>query len=72
MQRPIEPGQYTSLAFGRRLREAGIVGSMGTIGDCYDNAAAESFYATLKTDVYSTYDTGSYHWTGNSRTLKRC
>jgi putative transposase len=45
--------QYTSLAFGRRLREAGIVGSMGTIGDCFDNAAAESFFATLKTELLS-------------------
>jgi putative transposase len=45
------PSQYTSLAFGRRLREAGIVGSMGTVGDCFDNAAAESFFATLKTEL---------------------
>jgi putative transposase len=45
--------QYTSLAFGRRLRECGIVGSMGTIGDCFDNAAAESFFATLKTELLS-------------------
>jgi putative transposase len=45
--------QYTSLAFGRRLREARIVGSMGTVGDCYDNAAAESFFATLKTELLS-------------------
>jgi transposase InsO family protein len=43
--------QYTSLAFGRRLRDAGIVGSMGSVGDCYDNAAAESFFATLKTEL---------------------
>ena len=45
--------QYTSLAFGRRLRECGIVGSMGTIGDCFDNATAESFFATLKTELLS-------------------
>jgi len=45
--------QYTSLAFGRRLREAGIVGSMGSVGDCFDNAAAENFCATLKTEVLS-------------------
>jgi putative transposase len=31
----------------------GIVGSMGTVGDCYDNAAAESFFATLKTELLS-------------------
>ena len=43
--------QYTSLAFGRRLREAGLVGSMGTVGDCYDNAVTESFFATLECEL---------------------
>ena len=39
--------QYTSWAFGRRLRAAGVLGSMGSIGDAYDNAMAESFFSTL-------------------------
>ena len=43
--------QYTSLAFGRRLREAGISASMGSRGDCYDNALAESLFATLEKDL---------------------
>ena len=43
--------QYTSLAFGRRLREAGLVGSMGSVGDCFDNAVAESFFATLECEL---------------------
>lgn len=43
--------QYTSLAFGRRLREAGLVGSMGSPGDCFDNATAESFFATLECEL---------------------
>jgi putative transposase len=43
--------QYTSLAFGQRLREAGILPSMGSVGDCYDNAVAESFFATLKVEL---------------------
>ncbi len=43
--------QYTSLAFGRRCREAGIVQSMGSVGDCYDNAMAESFFATLECEL---------------------
>jgi putative transposase len=43
--------QYTSLAFGRRLREAGLVGSMGSRGDCFDNATAESFFATLECEL---------------------
>jgi putative transposase len=41
--------QYTSWAFGHRLREAGLLGSMGSIGDCFDNSVAESFFATLQT-----------------------
>jgi len=43
--------QYTSLEFGRRLREAGIAASMGSVGDAYDNALAESFFATLETEL---------------------
>jgi len=43
--------QYTSLAFTRRLREAGVVGSMGSVGDALDNAVAESFFATLQTEL---------------------
>ena len=43
--------QYTSLACGRTLREAGIAQSMGSRGDAYDNALAESFMATLKTEL---------------------
>lgn len=42
---------YTSWAFGHRLREAGLLGSMGTIGDCFDNSVAESFFATLQTEL---------------------
>jgi putative transposase len=44
-------GQYTSLAFGRRCRAAGVVPSMGSVGDCYDNALAESFFATLECEL---------------------
>jgi putative transposase len=43
--------QYTSLAFGRRLRETGLVASMGTVGDALDNAVAESFFATLECEL---------------------
>jgi len=43
--------QYTSLDFGRRCREAGVRPSMGSVGDCYDNAMAESFFATLETEL---------------------
>jgi putative transposase len=43
--------QYTSWAFGRRLRAAGLLGSMGSIGDAYDNALAESFFSTLQREL---------------------
>jgi putative transposase len=43
--------QYTSWAFGRRLRAAGVLGSMGSIGDAYDNSMAESFFSTLQREL---------------------
>jgi putative transposase len=43
--------QYTSISFGHRCREAGIAPSMGSVGDCYDNALAESFFATLECEL---------------------
>ncbi|ALL64273.1 integrase catalytic region [Paraburkholderia caribensis MBA4] len=43
--------QYTSIAFGRRCREAGVQPSMGTAGDCYDNAMCESFFGTLEAEL---------------------
>jgi putative transposase len=43
--------QYTSVAFGQRLAEAGAVPSMGSVADPYDNALAESFVATLKREL---------------------
>jgi putative transposase len=43
--------QYTSLAFGQRCRQSGIAVSMGSVGDCFDNALAESFFATLECEL---------------------
>jgi putative transposase len=43
--------QYTSYAFGKRCQEAGVMPSMGTVGDAFDNAMAESFFATLEREV---------------------
>ena len=43
--------QYASVAFGDRLREAGVLPSMGSMDDAYDNAMAESFVAMLKTEL---------------------
>ena len=43
--------QYTSLRFGERCRAVGIRCSMGSVGDCYDNAMVESFFATLECEL---------------------
>jgi putative transposase len=43
--------QYTSIAFGARCRQAGVRPSMGSVGDCYDNAICESFFATLECEL---------------------
>jgi putative transposase len=43
--------QYTSVAFGKRCREAGVRPSMGSVGDAYDNALCESFFATLECEL---------------------
>ncbi len=43
--------QYTSYAFGKRCREAGVMPSMGSVGDAYDNAMAENFFASLEREL---------------------
>jgi Integrase core domain len=45
---PVEPKQYTAVLFTKRCAKAGIEISMGSVGDCYDNAVCETFHATLK------------------------
>lgn len=42
---------YTSLAFGQRCAEMGVRPSMGSVGDAYDNAMAENFFATLECEL---------------------
>jgi len=43
--------QYTAFAFGQRCRDAGVRPSMGSVGDCFDNAMCESFFATLECEL---------------------
>ena len=43
--------QYTSIAFGLRCKEVGVRPSMGSVGDCYDNAMCESFFASLECEL---------------------
>jgi putative transposase len=51
LQRPVESAQYTSLAFGRRCELMDVRPSMGSVGDAYDNAMAESFFGTLECEL---------------------
>ena len=51
LRRPLESAQYTSIAFGNRCRVAGVRPSTGSVGDCYDNAMCESFFATLECEL---------------------
>ena len=47
---------YTSLAYQRQLRQAGLVASMSRKGNCYDNAVVESFFSTLKNELVHDQD----------------
>jgi putative transposase len=58
--------QYTSVAFGLRCRTAGVRPSMGSIGDCYDNALCESFFATLECELL---DRVTFHTREEARRL---
>jgi putative transposase len=51
IHRSDQGSQFVSLAFGQAAGEAGISRSMGSKGDCFDNAVAESFFATLKKEL---------------------
>ena len=51
LQRPLEPGQYLSIRYTNRLTEAGIEPSVGSVGDSYDNALAESVIGLYKTEL---------------------
>jgi transposase InsO family protein len=43
--------QFTSWAFTRRAQESGLVASMGSIGDCFDNSVIESFWGRMQTEM---------------------
>ena len=51
MRRPVESGQYTSWAFTQVLDDHGVLASIGSIGDAFDNALAESFVDSFKTEL---------------------
>jgi len=49
--RSIELSQFTSWAFTENVRRLGLVSSMGTVGDCYDNAPMESFWGSMQIEL---------------------
>jgi putative transposase len=51
LQRPVELAQYTSWAFTENVRRLGLISSMGTVGDCYDNAPMESFWGSMQIEL---------------------
>jgi putative transposase len=51
LQRPLESAQYTSGAYTQTLDDAGVLASIGTVGDALDNALAESFVDSFKTEL---------------------
>ena len=54
--------QYGSWLFGQRLRQAGLLGSMGSIGDCFDNSVAEAFFSILQRELLDQHD-----WTSRDK-----
>ena len=48
---PVEPGQYTAVAFTEHLAAEGILPSIGSVGDSFDNALAESVNSSYKTEL---------------------
>ena len=55
-------GQYIALAFGQACHDAGIAQSMGAVGSCFDNAVAETFFATLTKELLL-HDAPKEGWT---------
>jgi putative transposase len=51
LQRLVEPGQFTSWSFTRRAQQSGLLPSMGSVGDCYDNAVIESFWGRMQVEL---------------------
>ena len=51
LRRPLESAQYTSIDFAQTLADHGVLASIGSVGDAYDNALAESFVDSFKTEL---------------------
>jgi putative transposase len=51
LPRPLEPSQFASWAFTQRAKDSGLVPSMGSVGDCYDNAMIEAFWSRMQVEL---------------------
>ena len=51
LRRPVESAQFGSWAFTDRAKASGLVPSMGSIGDCYDNSMIESFWSRMQVEL---------------------
>jgi len=51
LRRPLESGQFTSWAFTQRAVDSGLLPSMGSVGDCFDNAMVESFWSRMQVEL---------------------
>jgi len=51
LQRLVESGQYTSWAFSQKVRSSGLIQSLGSVGDAYDNAVVESFWGSMQIEL---------------------
>jgi putative transposase len=63
LRRPVESAQYTSISFTQALTDAGIAGSIGSVGDALDNALMESTIGLFKTECIHRH---SSTWTGRA------
>jgi hypothetical protein len=66
LRRPVEPGQYLAIRYTERLAEVGVTNSVGSKGDSFDNAMAESIIGLYKTDSSATADPGEASTTSSS------
>jgi putative transposase len=67
LHRPVEPGQYTSIAYTDRVDDIGAAPSIGTVGDSFDNAMAESVISLFKTELHrnpAVFAANAGHWKG--------
>ena len=48
---PVEPDQYTAIRYAERLADAGVVASIGSVGDSYDNSQAQSLIGLYKNEM---------------------